>query len=263
MTEPMSTRRQFLGIVGRSAGLVAVAGLGWRLVVNRDGERVWQIDPTLCDGCTELNDKNFTGTSRCSSECVLKRSAVKVVNDFSRCGYCKVCPGYHDVNSPLEDDPDDPRPAADRENAPSDGVPKGRVCPYDALRRKFVGTWSNDNPNRMYFEYVIDEAKCTGCGKCVVQCRKPSQGNGSLRLEVRHNLCVSCNQCGIAKACPIVTQHQRLDYQGAFYRDDAPNRFPGKTLRPIPEFSQADTTKTADLPCGPGPFGRRPSEEHA
>jgi electron transport complex protein RnfB len=187
-----------------------------------------------------------------------------VVNDFSRCGYCKVCPGYHDVNSPVENDPDDPRPASDREDYPSDGVPKGRVCPYDALRRKFVGTWSNDNPNHMYFEYTIDDSKCTGCGKCVVQCRKPSQGNGSLRMEVQHNLCVSCNQCNIAKACPIVAEHRRPDFHGAFYRDEASKRFPSLTPPPIAPplgVALADTTRTAELPCGPGPFGRRPGEE--
>jgi electron transport complex protein RnfB len=27
-------------------------------------------------------------------------------------------------------------------------------------------------------------------------------GNGSLYLQVKHNLCVHCNECAIATACP-------------------------------------------------------------
>jgi electron transport complex protein RnfB len=28
------------------------------------------------------------------------------------------------------------------------------------------------------------------------------QGNGSLFLQVRHDRCLNCNECSIAKACP-------------------------------------------------------------
>jgi electron transport complex protein RnfB len=28
-------------------------------------------------------------------------------------------------------------------------------------------------------------------------------GLGSIKLQVRHNLCVDCNQCAIATACPV------------------------------------------------------------
>ncbi|HQC51652.1 MAG TPA: 4Fe-4S binding protein, partial [Lentisphaeria bacterium] len=51
-----------------------------------------------------------------------------------------------------------------------------------------------------YFEYKINEELCIGCGKCVKGCA--SFGNGSLFLQVRHNLCLNCNQCQIALVCP-------------------------------------------------------------
>ncbi|MCC6360930.1 MAG: hypothetical protein IT450_19495, partial [Phycisphaerales bacterium] len=39
------------------------------------------------------------------------------------------------------------------------------------------------------------------CGRCVMGCKEPA-GLGSIRLEVRYNLCVDCNRCTIAQACP-------------------------------------------------------------
>ena len=51
-----------------------------------------------------------------------------------------------------------------------------------------------------YFEYVIDEDLCIGCAKCVKGCT--SFGNGSLHLQIRHDLCLNCNQCSIARVCP-------------------------------------------------------------
>ena len=65
-------------------------------------------------------------------------------------------------------------------------------CPTDAIRRSFV-----EDP---YYEYVIDEDKCIGCGICVKGCR--AFGNGSLVLQARHDRCLNCNQCSIASVCP-------------------------------------------------------------
>ena len=51
-----------------------------------------------------------------------------------------------------------------------------------------------------YVEYTInDEEKCIGCAKCVKGC---ALMNGSLYMQVRHDLCVNCNECAIAIACP-------------------------------------------------------------
>ncbi len=66
-------------------------------------------------------------------------------------------------------------------------------CPTDALRRSFV-----EDP---YYEYVIDEARCIGCAKCVNGCT--TFGNGSLHLQIRHDRCKNCNECYIARVCPV------------------------------------------------------------
>jgi NAD-dependent dihydropyrimidine dehydrogenase PreA subunit len=64
-----------------------------------------------------------------------------------------------------------------------------------------VGKEDLDDPNNNYYEYTVDEPTCTGCGKCIKAC-KPPFGNGSLRLEVRYDRCVTCNECSIMIACP-------------------------------------------------------------
>ncbi|MDD4888489.1 MAG: hypothetical protein PHU85_01035 [Phycisphaerae bacterium] len=265
MSEDVSSRRQFLSTCGRIAGLLAVGGVATRLVISRDSDKVWQLDPSVCDGCAALN-KDFKGLSKCSTQCVLKLSAVKAVNDFTQCGYCRICPGYHDVNSPKD-------PNNTPKNIHNYDTPMGRVCPFDALIRRPVGYFDKSDPKNNFYEYVIDEAKCTGCGKCVVECGNPGQGNGSLRLEVRRNLCVNCNECGIARACPapkarvaaaaakVAAQKpaaREQVYQGAFYRDDVRKTWPSRTARP----AEPDK-KSASLPCGPNPFTPSSSEGRA
>jgi electron transport complex protein RnfB len=135
---------------------------------------VYQVDPNKCTSC-----------DLCRTSCVLSLSAVKAVNDFAKCGYCMLCPAYMDVTS----QPDER------------GVPTGRICPQDALKRRVVGVEDKDDPNNNYYEYAIDEARCDGCGKCVKACLPPA-GNGSLRLEIRYDRCVECNECAIQLACP-------------------------------------------------------------
>lgn len=243
------TRREFLGLVGRGTGLLAVAGLGLHLVVGRDGEKVWQLDPSVCDGCLALNTDakgqiKADGTAVCSTHCVLKLSAVKAVNEFTKCGYCRICPAYQKSGTP---------PETNRDNLHDYGTPTGRVCPYDAIKRTSVGFFDEFDFRNNFYEYAIDEAKCTGCGKCVVECGNPGQGNGSLRMEVRHNLCVDCNQCAIAVACPAVPgQTEALGYIGAFYRDDAASDWPAMTDRPKAEIPP----DFASLPCGPSPYAK-------
>ena len=46
----------------------------------------------------------------------------------------------------------------------------------------------------------IIEKDCIGCGKCVKGCN--AFGNGSLYLQIRHDRCINCNECTIAKSCP-------------------------------------------------------------
>lgn len=128
------------------------------------GRLVWQIDPRKCIQC-----------GKCETACVLQHSAVKCVHASAMCGYCKLCFGYFK--------PDAPRLDEGAEN---------QVCPTGAINRNFV-----EPP---YFEYTINENLCTGCGLCVKGCT--NFGNGSLYLQVRHELCVNCNSCRIAEVCP-------------------------------------------------------------
>jgi len=158
-------RRRFLGLAGRSALGLALGGAALAALA-RAGQRrqVWQIDPLKCIQC-----------GRCRTNCVLEESAVKCVHDFVMCGYCELCTGFFY-----------PDAAALHEGA------ENQLCPLGAIRRRFV-----EEP---YFEYTIDERRCTGCGQCVKGCR--SFGNGSLYLQVRHDRCLNCNQCSIARGCP-------------------------------------------------------------
>ena len=112
---------------------------------------------------------------RCADHCVVTPSAVKCVHAYALCGYCDLCGGY------LKPDANALSTAAENQ-----------LCPTAAIKRTFV-----EDP---YFEYEIDEELCIGCGKCVKGCT--AFGNGSLHLQVRHDICVNCNECSIARVCP-------------------------------------------------------------
>jgi len=131
---------------------------------GRAAETVWQIDPQKCTRC-----------GRCATHCVLAPSAVKCFHSYSICGYCDLCGGYL-------------RPEAKNRTTGAEN----QLCPTAAIRRTFI-----EDP---YYQYTIDEDLCIGCGKCVQGCEV--FGNGSLYLQVNHRLCVNCNECAIAAACP-------------------------------------------------------------
>ncbi len=125
---------------------------------------VWQLDPSKCIQC-----------GRCATNCVMSLSAVKCTHSYAMCGYCDLCGGYL-------------KPGTKTISTAAEN----QLCPTNAIKRKFV-----EEP---FFEYEIDEALCIGCGKCVKGCS--AFGNGSLQLQVRHNRCVNCNECSIARNCP-------------------------------------------------------------
>jgi len=163
--KPPVSRRSFIanGLRG-AAALAAAAAAGAAIPRSAGGQTVWQIDPYKCTQC-----------ERCETHCVLTPSAVKCVHSYDVCGYCDLCGGYHQP-SPLE----------------HDTAAENQLCPTAAIRRVHV--------EGQYFEYRIDESLCTACGKCVKGCT--SFGNGSLHMQVRHDRCVNCNQCAIARVCP-------------------------------------------------------------
>lgn len=162
--EAGDSRRGFLKAAGRTAAAAAVAGGLYPLMHKGGKGMVWQLDPSKCVQC-----------GRCATDCVLADSAVRCVHAYQVCGYCKLCGGFHQPN--VRD---------------IDTAAENQLCPTGAIKRTFV-----EDP---YYEYTIDEDLCIGCGKCVAGCG--SFGNGSLYLQVRHNLCVNCNDCSIARNCP-------------------------------------------------------------
>ena len=159
------TRRNLLKDGIRSACLLGVGGAAGNLLGRAQTEQYcWQIDPYACVAC-----------GQCADHCVLDESAVKCVQVYGMCGYCKLCTGFFD-----------PAPLALNTGA------ENQLCPAGAIIRTFI-----EDP---YYEYTIDETLCIGCGKCVKWCK--AFGNGSLFLQVRHDRCVNCNECSIAAACP-------------------------------------------------------------
>jgi electron transport complex protein RnfB len=125
---------------------------------------VWQIDPFKCTQC-----------GQCKTNCVLTPSASKCVHAYQMCGFCDLCGGYQ------------------RQGVKNiSTAAENQLCPTGAITRTFV-----EEP---YFQYTIDENLCDGCTKCVKGCA--DFGNGSLYMQIRHNLCVNCNDCSIARTCP-------------------------------------------------------------
>ncbi len=162
---PKFNRRKFFATGLRASFLLGIGGVA-ALVAKRSiaGGMVWQLDPAKCVQC-----------GRCATNCVMAPSAVKCVHVYAMCGYCDLCGGYF-------------KP----ETKTLTTAAENQLCPVNAIKRKFV-----EDP---FFEYTIEEPLCIGCGKCVKGCG--SFGNGSLQLQVRHNICVNCNHCSIARNCP-------------------------------------------------------------
>jgi electron transport complex protein RnfB len=158
-------RREFIQNSMRLSLGLAVGTIGVFALKKPETEKwVWQIDPFKCTQC-----------GRCATECVRNPSAVKCIHAYNLCGYCDLCGGYFKPNT----------------KELQTGA-EYQLCPTGAIQRKFI-----EEP---YFEYIIDEELCIGCGKCVKGCT--SFGNGSLHLQIRHNLCDNCNECAIARMCP-------------------------------------------------------------
>ena len=148
----------------RGAAAVAFSGVTWAAVGPKAEAKYWQLDPAKCTQC-----------GRCETHCVLTPSASKCFHAYEMCGYCDLCGAYlrqgvRNINTGAE----------------------SQLCPTGAILRTFV-----EDP---YFQYKIDEELCIGCAKCVKGCA--DFGNGSLYMQINQNICVNCNECSIARACP-------------------------------------------------------------
>lgn len=177
-------RREFLGHVVRGAALAGIGGSGIFLVNKANKVYAWRLDVEKCVN-SRLGATGVDVCELCSTECVVTLSAVRAVNEYSKCGRCYICPAYFDITSAVNEE----------------GLPSQKLCPRDAIERKAIGWVDPDDPANNFYEYIIDEVKCNGCGRCVMECKEPA-GLGSIKLEVRYNLCLDCNHCSIATACP-------------------------------------------------------------
>ncbi len=149
----------------RTIATLTIGGIGGTMVSKlTKANTVWQIDPDLCTQC-----------EKCATSCVLPLSAVKCVHAYDVCGYCELCGGYSTSDATT-----------------LNTAAENQLCPTGAIKRTFI-----EDP---YYAYAIDEAECIGCAKCVKGCG--AFGNGSLYLQVRHDRCLNCNECEIAKVCP-------------------------------------------------------------
>jgi ferredoxin len=178
-----TTRRGLLENIARGTVLLTLGGGAGFLIKKANGQVVWQVDASRC-----LNSRLGEvgeGCRLCTSECVVALSAVRAVNEFSKCGRCSICPAYFDVTSAVDER----------------GLPSQKLCPRDAITRKPIGTIDPEDPANNFYEYIIDEDKCDGCGRCVNNCREP-QGLGAITLRVRYDKCLNCNKCTISRACP-------------------------------------------------------------
>ena len=158
-------RREFIHSGARISLALALGGLAGLAAKHAGKENyVWQIDPFKCTQC-----------GRCATSCVMKPSASKCMHAFALCGYCDLCGGYL-------------KPDANKQSTAAEN----QLCPTSAIKRRYI-----EEP---YFEYVIDKDLCIGCAKCVKGCT--SFGNGSLHMQIMHDLCLNCNECSIARLCP-------------------------------------------------------------
>jgi ferredoxin len=168
----------------RRTVLAVLAGGAAFLVKKANGQIVWQVNAARCIN-SRLGDTGVEACNLCTTECVVALSAVRAVNEYSKCGRCNICPAYFNIASAVNEL----------------GQPSEKLCPRDAIARKPIGKVDPEDPANNFYEYIIDEEKCDGCGKCVMKCKEPL-GLGSITLRVRYDRCVNCNYCSILKACP-------------------------------------------------------------
>ncbi|VGO14476.1 hypothetical protein PDESU_03038 [Pontiella desulfatans] len=193
-------RRNHLRIVGQLLGISVLGGAAARIFSppSEDAEFVaqgrrfaWQIIPGKCRHC-----------GICETACVRKPSAVKALNDPKKCSNCVVCYG-HITDTHIDSNKID-----------SEG---DRVCPVNAVTRiNFSGGADG------MFLYAQDPKRCIGCGKCVKRCNH--HGTESMFLAIRPDLCLGCNECAIALACPHdaierIPRETVDDYLGDYWFD--------------------------------------------
>ncbi len=171
-------RREFIIKGARTIVALSVGGFGGFLAAgSQPCKTVWQIDPLMCLGC-----------EKCATQCFKSISAVKCVNSYDICAYYESCPAYF-------------QPGTVHLNEGAEN----QLCPTGAIQRRLI--------EQTYYEYMVDETLCIGCGRCVRACKRNC--NGSFFLQVHHDLCLNCSECGIARACPA-NAIDRIPFEQAY-----------------------------------------------
>jgi electron transport complex protein RnfB len=178
------TRRDVIRKVVRGTVLLGLGSTAGFLVRKAEGQVVWSVDTSRCVN-SRLDDAGSEVCSLCTTQCVVQQSAVRAVNNYKECGRCYICPAYYNIRSAVDEK----------------GLPSEKRCPRDAIERRPIGLVDPGDPANNFYEYIIDEEKCDGCGICVKACKEPL-GLGSITLKVRYNRCEDCNRCAISLACP-------------------------------------------------------------
>ncbi|VGO22266.1 4Fe-4S dicluster domain-containing protein [Pontiella sulfatireligans] len=196
----MSSRRNYLRLGGQLLGAAALGTATFRIFsppaedaefIAQGRQFAWQINPDKCRNC-----------GICETACVRKPSAVKALNDQTKCSNCVVCYG-HITSTKIDSD-----------KIESEGE---RVCPVDAVKRKnFSGGVDG------LFLYSQDPTLCIACGQCTKRCNH--HGTQSMFLAIRPDLCLGCNECAIAVACPHdaierIPREPVDDYRGDYWFD--------------------------------------------
>ena len=86
----------------RGAAALVLGGGAFYLVRKAEGQVVWNVDSARCIN-SRLGETGVTACNLCTTECVVSQSAVRAVNEFSKCGRCNICPAYFNVTSAVNE----------------------------------------------------------------------------------------------------------------------------------------------------------------
>jgi electron transport complex protein RnfB len=124
---------------------------------------------TMRSSVWQIDPRKCITCGNCETKCIKRVSAAKAVHIYSRCEYREDCPAYF----------------LSRES-------RTLRCPLNAIKRTHI--------EGNIYEYVVDAELCTGCQRCVEVCK--ARGNGAMTMQIRHDQCLNCNECALARGCP-------------------------------------------------------------
>lgn len=141
--------------------------LGYTFLIQKSvpAYDLWKISCGDCITC-----------SKCEINCVKSKSAVVAKIDSSKATNRLYNPAYF----------------RRYKGAVIDTSVANQVCPTGAIVRTILSD--------SFASYRVNEALCTGCGKCV---RASKKGDREFCLVIDPASCLDCNECSIAAQCPV------------------------------------------------------------